>query len=138
DRHSAREGASVLLVEKKTQRAVDPVIVDRRSGRPLNERDFVFAAGPAASERTRRRYAMNDQKKAAAVFRISGRRAAVVAAVNRILLRHSCARSVRACPSPKRVTQLAAPSVARASGSGGRSLGRVRRGRRTARAPPPP
>ena len=57
NRHFAPEGASVLLVDKKTQRAADPVLVDRRSGRPLNERDFVFAAGPAASERTRRRYA---------------------------------------------------------------------------------
>jgi hypothetical protein len=64
NRHFAPEGVSVLLVNKKTQRAVDPVIVDRRSGRPLNERDFVFAAGPAASERTRRRYAMINQKKA--------------------------------------------------------------------------
>jgi hypothetical protein len=52
-----------LLVDKKTQRAADPVLVDRRSGRPVNERDFVFAAGPAASERTRRRYSMADQKK---------------------------------------------------------------------------
>jgi len=51
-----------LLVDKKTQRAADPVLVDRRSGRPLNERDFVFAAGPAANERTRRRYANTDQK----------------------------------------------------------------------------
>jgi DNA-binding HxlR family transcriptional regulator len=63
NRHFAPEGASVVLVEKKTQRAADPVLVDRRSGRPLNERDFVFAAGPAASERTRRRYAIVDQKK---------------------------------------------------------------------------
>ena len=59
----AREGASVLLVDKKTQWAADPVLVDRRSGRALNERDFVFAAGPAASERTRRRYAMINKKK---------------------------------------------------------------------------
>ena len=64
NRHFAPEGASVLLVDKKTQRAADPVLVDRRSGRLLNERDFVFAAGPAASERTRRRYAMINQKKA--------------------------------------------------------------------------
>src|SRR6516225_9567099 len=52
NKHFAPEGASVLLVDKKTQRAADPVLVDRRSGRPLNERDFVFAAGPAANERT--------------------------------------------------------------------------------------
>jgi DNA-binding HxlR family transcriptional regulator len=66
NRHFAPEGASVLLVDKKTKRAVDPVLVDRRSGRPLNERDFVFAAGPAASERTRRRYAVFNQKQFAA------------------------------------------------------------------------
>ena len=63
NRHFAPEGASVLLIDRKTQRAADPVLVDRRSGRPLNERDFVFAAGAAASERTRRRYAMVEQNK---------------------------------------------------------------------------
>jgi len=63
NRHFAPEGASVMLVDKKTRRAADPVLVDRRSGRPLNEPDFVFTAGPAASERTRRRYAMVAQKK---------------------------------------------------------------------------
>jgi len=63
NRHFAPEGASVLLVNRNTQRPADPVLVDRRSGKPLNERDFVFAAGPAASERTRRRYAMINQKK---------------------------------------------------------------------------
>ena len=42
------------------------MLVDRKSGRPLNERDYVFAAGPAASERTRRRYAMIDKKNSAA------------------------------------------------------------------------
>jgi DNA-binding HxlR family transcriptional regulator len=31
NRHFAPEGASVLLVDKKTQRAGDPVLVDRRS-----------------------------------------------------------------------------------------------------------
>src|SRR5262245_12172904 len=63
NRHFAPEGAGVSLVDKKTQRAADPVLVDRRSRRPLNERDFVFATGPAASKRTRRRYATVDQKK---------------------------------------------------------------------------
>ena len=66
NRHFAPEGASVLLVDRKTQRAADPVLIDRRSGRPLDDRDFVFAAGPAASKRTRRRYAMIDQKKPSA------------------------------------------------------------------------
>jgi DNA-binding HxlR family transcriptional regulator len=71
NRHFAPEGASVLLVNKKTKRVANPVLVDRRSGRPLNERDFVFAAGPAASERTRRRYAMVDQNKPIARSRTS-------------------------------------------------------------------
>src|SRR5918996_4825364 len=66
NKHFTPEGASVVLVNKKTKRAVDPVLVDRRSGRPLNERDFVFDAGPAASERTRRRYAVIHQKQVAA------------------------------------------------------------------------
>ncbi len=71
NRHFAPEGASVLLVDKKTQRATDPVLVDRRSGRPLNERDFAFAAGPAAGERTRRRYAMISRKTPFAAQRSS-------------------------------------------------------------------
>jgi DNA-binding HxlR family transcriptional regulator len=71
NRHFAPEGASVLLVNKKTQRAADPVLVDRKSGRPVNEHDFVFTAGPAASERTRRRYSMADQKKSFAARRSS-------------------------------------------------------------------
>jgi DNA-binding HxlR family transcriptional regulator len=62
NKHFAPEGASVLLVDKKTRAKADPVLVDRRSGRPLNERDFVFAAGPAASARTRRRYAMINRR----------------------------------------------------------------------------
>jgi len=66
NRHFAPEGASVLLVDKKTKAAADPVLVDRRSGRPLNECDFVFSVGPAASERTRRRYAVIKEKQFAA------------------------------------------------------------------------
>ena len=66
NRHFAPGGASVVLVEKKTRRRADPVLIDRKSGRPLNENDFVFAAGPVASERTRRRYALIEQKKSSA------------------------------------------------------------------------
>ena len=66
NKHFAPEGASVLLIDRKTRAKADPVLVDRKSGRPLNERDFVFAAGPAASERTRRRYAVINQKQFAA------------------------------------------------------------------------
>lgn len=71
NRHFAPEGASVVLVDRKTGRTADPVLVDRRSRRPLNEDDFVFAAGPAARERTRRRYAMVEQNKPSTAQRSS-------------------------------------------------------------------
>jgi DNA-binding HxlR family transcriptional regulator len=57
NKHFAPEGASVLLVNTKTGDAVDPVLVDRASGRPIEEPEYTFVAGPAAGERTRRRYA---------------------------------------------------------------------------------
>jgi DNA-binding HxlR family transcriptional regulator len=63
NRHFAPEGASVLLIDKKSHRPADPVLVDRKSGRPLDERDYGFAPGPAASERTRRRYAIIKQNQ---------------------------------------------------------------------------
>jgi DNA-binding HxlR family transcriptional regulator len=57
NKHFAPEGASVLLVNTKTGDAVDPILVDRATGRPIKEPEYTFAAGPAASERTRRKYA---------------------------------------------------------------------------------
>ncbi|MFF0366913.1 MULTISPECIES: winged helix-turn-helix transcriptional regulator [unclassified Micromonospora] len=47
---------SMILVDRNTGVEADPVIVDRITGRPLDDGDFVFAAGPAASEIMRRRY----------------------------------------------------------------------------------
>jgi DNA-binding HxlR family transcriptional regulator len=55
NRHLAPEGASVILTDPATGLPVDPVVVDRRTGRPLSEGVRV-AAGPAASERLRRRF----------------------------------------------------------------------------------
>jgi DNA-binding HxlR family transcriptional regulator len=66
NQHFAPEGASVLLVDKNTQAVADPMLVDRKSGKPLNERDFMFTPGPAASERTRRRFAVVHQKQVVA------------------------------------------------------------------------
>jgi DNA-binding HxlR family transcriptional regulator len=57
NRHFAPEGASVLLVNTKTGAAVEPVLVDPATGRPIEEPEYAFAAGPAARERTRRKYA---------------------------------------------------------------------------------
>lgn len=55
NRHLAPEGASVLLADPGTGEAVDPVVVDRRTGRPLAEGVRVVP-GPAASETLRRRF----------------------------------------------------------------------------------
>jgi DNA-binding HxlR family transcriptional regulator len=57
NRHFAPEGASVLLVDTKTGAAVDPILVDPATGRPIEAPDYTLIAGPAAGERTRRRYA---------------------------------------------------------------------------------
>ena len=57
NKHFAPEGPSVLLVDTRTGAAVDPILVDRATGRAIEEPEFAFAAGPAAPERTRRRYA---------------------------------------------------------------------------------
>ena len=57
NKHFAPEGASVLLIDTKTGAAVDPILVDRATGRPIQKPDYAFAPGPAAPERTRRRYA---------------------------------------------------------------------------------
>jgi DNA-binding HxlR family transcriptional regulator len=55
NKHLAPEGASVQLVHARTGAVADPVMVDRKSGRPLTQPDYVVAPGPAAGEGTRRK-----------------------------------------------------------------------------------
>ena len=55
NRHLAPEGESVTLVDPATGLPVDPVVVDRRTGRPLAEGVRVVA-GPAAGDALRRRF----------------------------------------------------------------------------------
>ena len=64
NRHFAPEGASVVLVDAATGRPADPVLVDRPTGRPLDEARYTFVAGPAASERTKRRLAIKARARA--------------------------------------------------------------------------
>jgi DNA-binding HxlR family transcriptional regulator len=56
NKHFAPEGASAQLVHARSGKPADPVLVDRHSGRRITERDFVFAAGPAASARVRAKF----------------------------------------------------------------------------------
>ncbi|NHC16303.1 helix-turn-helix transcriptional regulator [Motilibacter sp. E257] len=62
-----RRERSMILVDARTGREVEPVVVDRRTGKPLDDPDaYVFAAGPAASEAFRTRYdALAAKRKAA-------------------------------------------------------------------------
>jgi DNA-binding HxlR family transcriptional regulator len=60
NRQFAPEGASVILRDARTGALADPILVDRVSGKRITQTDHVLAAGPAAPERTRLRYAQTD------------------------------------------------------------------------------
>ncbi|WP_105430709.1 helix-turn-helix domain-containing protein [Neorhizobium sp. T6_25] len=61
NQHFAPEGESVVIVNRETGEQAEPVMIDRRSGKLLSDPVFTSAAGPAASERIRRRYpSMNE------------------------------------------------------------------------------
>ncbi|MGW3633552.1 winged helix-turn-helix transcriptional regulator [Streptomyces sp. NPDC005122] len=47
---------AMILVDARTGAEVDPVVVDRTTGRRVDTDEFVFTAGPAASEAMRTRY----------------------------------------------------------------------------------
>ncbi|HEV2673759.1 MAG TPA: helix-turn-helix domain-containing protein [Aliidongia sp.] len=61
NKHFAPEGATVLLVDNETGAPADPMLVDRVTGRPLSEATHHAAAGPAADDEVRRRYASRRQ-----------------------------------------------------------------------------
>lgn len=56
NRHFAHEGLSTVVVDVETGEIADPIVVDRKSGRPLIGPDFKVVAGPAASEGMKKRY----------------------------------------------------------------------------------
>jgi len=56
NRHFAPEGASVMLVNRETGAAVDPILADPATGRPIDEPDYVMVPGPAASGRILQKY----------------------------------------------------------------------------------
>jgi len=66
NKHFAPEGESMLVVDAATGEPADPLLIDARSGRPLRAPEFKVVAGPAADERTRRRYETIEQVKEAA------------------------------------------------------------------------
>jgi DNA-binding HxlR family transcriptional regulator len=56
NRHFAPEGASVVLVDRRTGDAVEPILADPATGEAVSGPDYAFAPGPAADERIRRIY----------------------------------------------------------------------------------
>jgi DNA-binding HxlR family transcriptional regulator len=56
NRHFASEGASVMLVNRKTGAAVDPILADPATGRPIDGPDYALVPGPAATKRTRQKF----------------------------------------------------------------------------------
>ena len=65
NRYFAPEGASVVLADAVTGRRSQPVLVDRRSGRPITARTFALAPGPAADRRLRARLGGRRRPRAA-------------------------------------------------------------------------
>ena len=59
NRHFAPKGVSVALTDAETGAPLDPVVVDRATGRPLTRVKVV--AGPAASDGLRKRLARMDE-----------------------------------------------------------------------------
>jgi DNA-binding HxlR family transcriptional regulator len=50
NRHFAKEGLASGLVDAETGAPADPVVVDARTGRRVDDGSFALAAGPAADE----------------------------------------------------------------------------------------
>jgi DNA-binding HxlR family transcriptional regulator len=66
NRHFAPEGASVRLLDAATGRDADPIMVDRKTGRPIEPPDYVYVAGPAAAARTRAKFARIGRERVSA------------------------------------------------------------------------
>ncbi|GGN44861.1 winged helix-turn-helix transcriptional regulator [Streptomyces fuscichromogenes] len=64
NRHLAQQDRSMILVEAETGQEVEPVVVDARTGKSLDDSGaYVFTAGPAASRAMRARYAELDRRR---------------------------------------------------------------------------
>jgi DNA-binding HxlR family transcriptional regulator len=57
NKHFAPEGEAVVVIDTETGAQAEPILVDAKSGVKLARPRFRAAAGPAASEALRRRYA---------------------------------------------------------------------------------
>lgn len=56
NRHFATEGMAMQLIDEHTGEVVEPVMVDAKTGAPIDRARHVMHAGPAADERIRARF----------------------------------------------------------------------------------
>jgi DNA-binding HxlR family transcriptional regulator len=64
NRHLTPQERSMILVDAASGEEVEPVLVDARTGKNLDDSEaFVFAAGPAASTAMRSRYAGSQRQR---------------------------------------------------------------------------
>jgi len=64
NKHFAPEGESILVVDAVTGERAEPLLIDKNSGRALRPPEFRVIAGPAADERTLKRYQTLEQLRA--------------------------------------------------------------------------
>ena len=64
NRHFAPEGLSVVLTDVQTGAKVDPMLVDRLTGQPINQLTHKNLPGPAAGERIQKRLRKNSPANA--------------------------------------------------------------------------
>lgn len=62
NRHLAPEGESIVVVDSETGEQADPVMVDRKTGRPMTDPTFRLAPGPAAPEAARQRFGLGQEQ----------------------------------------------------------------------------
>jgi DNA-binding HxlR family transcriptional regulator len=63
NRHFAVEGIASQMVEAATGLPADPVVLDRRTGKPIDGPDFIYAAGPVAGPEVLDRVALLAEKR---------------------------------------------------------------------------
>lgn len=64
NRHFSPEGAQIQLVESKTQRPVEAIMVDKATGDPITSDKYVMSPGPAASPVIHYRHEYLQRKRA--------------------------------------------------------------------------
>jgi len=57
EKHVTRDARKLVLIDRDTGEELDPMLVDRASGRPIEALDVGFTAGEHAGAGMRRRYA---------------------------------------------------------------------------------